>query len=300
MAAGLGLCALALIVLGDAQLSGRMFEEGPAWWPLATGAAALASGFVPGGARSARFTFVAGLAPLLFALATARIAPEPAALFGSAVAVVGWCWLAAGMRAPALVFPAELGALIAIVAGLVTGVSSGFACGAPRGFAPAVLAFVFLGAAALVGRRLAFPDGGARSDQPEANLLGATGLFSLLIGLSLFVLEIFGAGELTFLEVDTGSSAQVALSIAWALFAIGLLALGRRTSGKPLRVASLVVLFVALAKLFLLDLSDLQGLYRVVSIAGLAACLLAVSLFYQRFVFGRSPGETTGVDPAAG
>jgi uncharacterized membrane protein len=38
---------------------------------------------------------------------------------------------------------------------------------------------------------------------------------------------------------------------------------------------------------FLLDLHDLRGLYRVGSFLGLAMSLLAVSLLYQRFVFRR-------------
>jgi uncharacterized membrane protein len=48
---------------------------------------------------------------------------------------------------------------------------------------------------------------------------------------------------------------------------------------------SLVLLLATIGKVFLLDLEDLRGLYRVGSFLGLAVSLLAVSLLYQRFVF---------------
>ena len=45
------------------------------------------------------------------------------------------------------------------------------------------------------------------------------------------------------------------------------------------------MLSLALAKLFLFDLSYLRGLMRVISIAGLASSLVLVSWIYQRLVF---------------
>jgi uncharacterized membrane protein len=64
----------------------------------------------------------------------------------------------------------------------------------------------------------------------------------------------------------------------------------RKQSG--LRWASLVLLVIVIGKLFLFDLSELQGLYRVASFLGLAVSLLLVSFGYQRFVFAkaRAPG----------
>jgi uncharacterized membrane protein len=39
------------------------------------------------------------------------------------------------------------------------------------------------------------------------------------------------------------------------------------------------------AKVFLYDLGQLRDLYRVLSLLGLAASLIAISLAYQRYVF---------------
>ena len=72
------------------------------------------------------------------------------------------------------------------------------------------------------------------------------------------------------------------------MYALVLLALGMRRQQSGLRWASLVLLVIVIGKLFLFDLSELQGLYRVASFLGLAVSLLLVSFAYQRFVFRRA------------
>jgi uncharacterized membrane protein len=64
------------------------------------------------------------------------------------------------------------------------------------------------------------------------------------------------------------------------------LGVGRALSS--LRWASLVLLLMTIAKVFLIDLGHLDGLYRVASMLGLALSLLLVSFLYQRFVFRRT------------
>ena len=48
---------------------------------------------------------------------------------------------------------------------------------------------------------------------------------------------------------------------------------------------------ITLGKVFLHDLGELEDLYRVGSLVGLAVSLIIVSLVYQRFVFRLEPGE---------
>lgn len=76
-----------------------------------------------------------------------------------------------------------------------------------------------------------------------------------------------------------------AYSAVWILFALGLLALGIRHASGPLRYASLAVLMAAVAKVFLFDMSDLSGLFRVASFLGLGLTLITIGRIYQRFVF---------------
>lgn len=75
-----------------------------------------------------------------------------------------------------------------------------------------------------------------------------------------------------------------ALTLAWAVEALALLALGVAQRSKRLRQLGLAVLVGALLKLFLYDLAALQDLARVASLVGLAVSLLLVSVGYQRWL----------------
>ena len=68
-----------------------------------------------------------------------------------------------------------------------------------------------------------------------------------------------------------------------------LLFVGMARKSVLFRWVSLILLLGTIGKLFLVDLTDLRGLYRVGSFLGLAVSLLAVSWLYQRFVFRKAP-----------
>jgi uncharacterized membrane protein len=74
-------------------------------------------------------------------------------------------------------------------------------------------------------------------------------------------------------------------SAAWILFGAVLLALGVTRQGKMLRYASLAVMLLVIAKVFLYDMANLSDLWRVLSFLGLGVSLLALAWVYQRFVF---------------
>jgi len=58
---------------------------------------------------------------------------------------------------------------------------------------------------------------------------------------------------------------------------------------------------LAVGKVFVLDLSLLEGVVRALSFIGLGACLIAIALFYQRYVFGRDgPPGGRGVAEESG
>lgn len=73
---------------------------------------------------------------------------------------------------------------------------------------------------------------------------------------------------------------QLSLSVLWALYACGLFIAGR--VNRLLRVMGLVLLSLTTLKVFLVDLSALERVYRIVSFIMLGAILLIVSYFYQR------------------
>ena len=67
--------------------------------------------------------------------------------------------------------------------------------------------------------------------------------------------------------------------------ALVLLGIGILRGVASLRYASLVLLMVTVAKVFLVDMSELTGLYRVASFLGLGLFLIGIGYLYQRFVF---------------
>jgi len=75
---------------------------------------------------------------------------------------------------------------------------------------------------------------------------------------------------------------QLALSILWGLYGAGLLAFGILRSIRPLRIVALALLVVTTLKVFLIDLQELDRIYRIISFFALGAILLVISYFYQR------------------
>jgi uncharacterized membrane protein len=51
-----------------------------------------------------------------------------------------------------------------------------------------------------------------------------------------------------------------------------------------LRYAGLAMLLIVSLKVFLIDMGDLTGLYRVVSFLGLGLVLIGIGYIYQRFM----------------
>ncbi len=120
-------------------------------------------------------------------------------------------------------------------------------------------------------------------------VLGACVLVLLFLWLNWLIENAFADTPRLRLFAARGHARDLTTSLAWGAYAGVLLVLGTARRVTPLRWASLAVFVLAIAKVFLRDLAHLDGLWRVASLAGLALSLIAVSLFYQRFVFRRLP-----------
>lgn len=107
------------------------------------------------------------------------------------------------------------------------------------------------------------------------------------VWINLTVFDAFAGGPRLVIAFDRQPARDLTLSLAWALYALILLVIALRRTVPGLRWISLGILVLTILKVFLYDLGQLAGLYRVASLVGLAGSLLLVSLLYQRFVFRR-------------
>jgi uncharacterized membrane protein len=64
-----------------------------------------------------------------------------------------------------------------------------------------------------------------------------------------------------------------------------LLATGIWLRSRPVRFASAAVTILTVLKVFLVDMSNLTGIYQALSFIGLGIVLLGIGWFYQRLLF---------------
>lgn len=87
-------------------------------------------------------------------------------------------------------------------------------------------------------------------------------------------------------------------SVVWLLLGVLLLVLGSRFHAKSIRIASAVLVFVAVLKVFLIDMSNLEGFLRALSFIGLGGVLIGIGLFYQKILSGVVAAPTAPAKPA--
>ena len=114
--------------------------------------------------------------------------------------------------------------------------------------------------------------------------LGLAG-FSLLLGLLWLTLCVRQLWHGNWLNAPLVYNAeQYTYSAVWLVAAILLMLVGSWLRQARVRQAALLVLALAVLKIFLWDMSDLEGLYRAVSFLGLGLCLVGLGWFYQHHV----------------
>ncbi|NTW22192.1 DUF2339 domain-containing protein [Candidatus Falkowbacteria bacterium] len=79
------------------------------------------------------------------------------------------------------------------------------------------------------------------------------------------------------------SRSSIGLSLFWILHAIIILSAGFFVGNKGLRVGGLILLLLAILKLFFYDLWSLGTLYRIISTMSLGIALLSISFIYQKY-----------------
>lgn len=115
---------------------------------------------------------------------------------------------------------------------------------------------------------------------------GAYGLALVLLFayVTLETKRVFQGMMMTLASQSLGET--YAYSAVWLVFALALFVAGIRLARQPVRLAGLAVLALVVLKVFIGDLSNLEGLLRIASFIGLGFCLVGIGWLYQRFVRG--------------
>ena len=83
-------------------------------------------------------------------------------------------------------------------------------------------------------------------------------------------------------SADARFAASLMLSFVWTLCAAAFIAVGLRRNHAPIRYLAIALFGITVVKVFLVDLSVLGGIYRILGFIGVGLALLAVSFLYQR------------------
>jgi len=108
--------------------------------------------------------------------------------------------------------------------------------------------------------------------------LAILGNMIALLYLSLEVSDYWNRQPIT----ATWSPKGLSLSVLWLTYATAMMLYGFWNNFRGLRLLAIMAFCVTILKVFLFDLSELQGAYRVVSLLILGFILLAVSFGYQQ------------------
>ena len=146
-------------------------------------------------------------------------------------------------------------------------------------YAYGVASFCLLAGARLFGRPQETP-----AERAGPPLLGSLGVILVFLLLNIEIADYFSIGPTLTFSFSGNFARDMTYSIAWALFALGLIIVGMKIKQRAARYAGVALLGVTLAKLFLHDLNDLDELYRIGAFVGVALILIAASFIYQRFL----------------
>ena len=126
--------------------------------------------------------------------------------------------------------------------------------------------------------------GGAAMSDHAAPEIGASIIVANLLTLVLISTEISFYWRIRAAEDATADLARLAsLSIAWALYGTALIIIGINRRYAPVRYLALALLALTVGKVFLVDLSVLGSIYRIIGFIGLGLALLLGSWLYQKY-----------------
>jgi uncharacterized membrane protein len=128
----------------------------------------------------------------------------------------------------------------------------------------------------------------ARGVRPQWFVTGAAILAGVLLFayVTLEVRHAFQGENIGFMQ-PTSNAEVWSYSAAWLALGLVFLAYGIWRGSREARMASAALVILSVAKVFLLDLAGLTGLWRALSFICLGVVLIGIGLAYQKLVFAR-------------
>jgi uncharacterized membrane protein len=115
-----------------------------------------------------------------------------------------------------------------------------------------------------------------------------TGVVCFLL-MNIEIAGYFSIGPTLTFSFEGNFARDMIYTIAWAVFAFGLLLIGIARKVRVVRLAAIALLSCALIKLFLHDLDALSQLYRIGAFFAVAIIAIVASFLYQRFLSPVAP-----------
>jgi len=149
-------------------------------------------------------------------------------------------------------------------------------------FGAYLVAIAVMAAVVVFGKRYAAP-----GERPLLNVAAVSANVLALIALTLEAADYF-AREMAAIHYAFKASHQWSLardfsfSAIWLIYGAALMVVGFRRRSAFVRWQSLILIAFTVAKVFIYDVSELGGSYRIASFIALGAVLLAISFIYQR------------------
>jgi uncharacterized membrane protein len=157
--------------------------------------------------------------------------------------------------------------------------------GAPAGVVSLLAGYLIPAAlAVLASRRIAVPQ--------VRWSLGAYALVAGFAWITLQIRQLFHPGSMSLIFVPIEDAELWAWSGAWLAYGIALMVLGIRVGDRLLRLTALGVVGLVCVKVFLVDMADLTGLWRVLSFLGLGLALIGLGAIHRRFVLPTQHGPS--------
>jgi uncharacterized membrane protein len=103
-----------------------------------------------------------------------------------------------------------------------------------------------------------------------------------VLTVALVTADIYSFWDVRGQQLTASFARELSISVTWAAYGMGLIALGFNRRSAVLRYLALGLLGITVTKLFVVDLLTIDGVYRIVGFIVLGLVLLAASFLYHR------------------